>query len=158
MENMGKYQVPIEKLRKVCCGEELNFCKTTQDMLPPEGFIGQEQAVRAMQFGLSIKAPGYNIFVAALQVPAKAPMSRLLYLKRRVGGSVPADWCYIYNFTDKDHLLRCLCPRVRGAVLKKQRSGFLSSLADLSVNQSLAVTGSVNQFGEIQPIGGRLKR
>ncbi|MBI4001687.1 MAG: AAA family ATPase [Nitrospira defluvii] len=30
----------------------------------------------------------------------------------------------------------------------------LSSLADIPVRQSLAVTGSVNQLGEIQPIGG----
>lgn len=30
----------------------------------------------------------------------------------------------------------------------------LSSLADLPVRQSLAVTGSVNQLGEVQPIGG----
>ena len=32
--------------------------------------------------------------------------------------------------------------------------GILSSLADLPINQELAVTGSVNQKGEIQPIGG----
>lgn len=30
----------------------------------------------------------------------------------------------------------------------------LSSLADLPINQSVAITGSVNQKGEIQPIGG----
>ena len=30
----------------------------------------------------------------------------------------------------------------------------LSSLSDLPINQSIAVTGSVNQKGEIQPIGG----
>ncbi|MGB5261021.1 MAG: S16 family serine protease, partial [Gammaproteobacteria bacterium] len=30
----------------------------------------------------------------------------------------------------------------------------LSALADTPVRQSLAVTGSVNQFGDIQPIGG----
>ena len=30
----------------------------------------------------------------------------------------------------------------------------ISSLADVPVQQSLAVTGSVNQLGEIQPIGG----
>ena len=30
----------------------------------------------------------------------------------------------------------------------------LSSLADVPVDQSLAVTGSLNQFGQIQPIGG----
>ncbi len=30
----------------------------------------------------------------------------------------------------------------------------LSAIADLPIKQSLAVTGSINQFGEIQPIGG----
>jgi predicted ATP-dependent protease len=30
----------------------------------------------------------------------------------------------------------------------------LSSLSDLPIKQNIAVTGSVNQFGEIQPIGG----
>jgi lon-related putative ATP-dependent protease len=34
----------------------------------------------------------------------------------------------------------------------------LSSLAELPVNQSLAVTGSVNQFGEVQPIGGATEK
>ncbi len=30
----------------------------------------------------------------------------------------------------------------------------ISSLAQLPINQNLAVTGSINQFGEIQPVGG----
>ena len=30
----------------------------------------------------------------------------------------------------------------------------LSAIAELPIKQSLAVTGSINQFGEIQPIGG----
>ncbi|OQW32832.1 MAG: hypothetical protein A4E19_05620 [Nitrospira sp. SG-bin1] len=33
-------------------------------------------------------------------------------------------------------------------------AAILSSLADLPIHQSVAVTGSVNQLGEIQPIGG----
>jgi predicted ATP-dependent protease len=32
--------------------------------------------------------------------------------------------------------------------------GLLSSLAEISIKQYIAVTGSVNQKGEIQPIGG----
>ena len=32
--------------------------------------------------------------------------------------------------------------------------GLLSSLSEMPINQSIAVTGSVNQKGEIQPIGG----
>jgi predicted ATP-dependent protease len=33
-------------------------------------------------------------------------------------------------------------------------AAILSSLADVPVRQSLAITGSVNQLGEVQPIGG----
>ena len=36
-------------------------------------------------------------------------------------------------------------------------AAILSSLADLPIRQYLAVTGSVNQLGEIQPIGGDRK-
>ncbi|MGL4343596.1 MAG: Lon protease family protein, partial [Cellulosilyticaceae bacterium] len=32
--------------------------------------------------------------------------------------------------------------------------GILSSLADVAINQGIAVTGSINQYGQIQPIGG----
>ncbi len=32
--------------------------------------------------------------------------------------------------------------------------GLLSAIAELPIKQSIAVTGSINQFGEIQPIGG----
>ena len=32
--------------------------------------------------------------------------------------------------------------------------GLLSSLSEIPINQSIAVTGSVNQKGQIQPIGG----
>ena len=31
---------------------------------------------------------------------------------------------------------------------------YLSSLSEIPINQSIAVTGSVNQKGQIQPIGG----
>ncbi|MGL4736464.1 MAG: Lon protease family protein [Cellulosilyticaceae bacterium] len=32
--------------------------------------------------------------------------------------------------------------------------GILSSLSDIPINQGIAVTGSINQYGQIQPIGG----
>ncbi len=30
----------------------------------------------------------------------------------------------------------------------------ISALADVPVNQSIAITGSVDQFGRVQPVGG----
>ena len=34
----------------------------------------------------------------------------------------------------------------------------LSAIADLPIKQSLAVTGSVNQIGEVQPVGGDVEQ
>jgi len=34
----------------------------------------------------------------------------------------------------------------------------LSAIADLPIKQTLAVTGSINQHGEVQPIGGSTTR
>ncbi|MFX4261388.1 AAA family ATPase [Pelotomaculum propionicicum] len=128
---MKKYTVPIEKLRKVCCGEELDFCRTTEDMRPPEDFIGQERAVRAMQFGLSMNAPGYNIFVVGPPGTGKSTYVQAVVSQAAAGGPVPDDWCYIYNFSDKDRPLAVSLPAGEGRGFKKDVEELL---ADLRVN------------------------
>ncbi len=51
-------------------------------------------------------------------------------------------WTAIYNGVDGD------------SASSTEAYALLSSLSEVPINQSLAVTGSVNQKGEIQPIGG----
>jgi hypothetical protein len=41
MKDFEKFKVPVDKLRRVCSREEFDFCKTTVDVSPLDGFIVQ---------------------------------------------------------------------------------------------------------------------
>ena len=63
-------------------------------------FIGQERALEALEMGLAVDAPGYNIFVAGLEGSQK--FATLAPLLDRVRLSFPdlRDHAYLHNFTD----------------------------------------------------------
>jgi len=44
----------------VCCDKSAFTFKTTEELTPLTDIIGQERAVRAMEFGLKINRKGYN--------------------------------------------------------------------------------------------------
>ncbi|MFA4884382.1 MAG: AAA family ATPase [Desulfotomaculaceae bacterium] len=125
---MEKYKVPVEKLKRVCHSNELDFCETTADIEPLDGFIGQDRAVRAMQFGLAMKAPGYNIFVVGLPGTGKSTYVQAIVSQAASGLPRSGDWCYIYNFADKDRPLAVSLPSGEGRGFKKDMEELLSDL------------------------------
>lgn len=80
----------------------------TDELTPLSEFVGQDRALRALQFGLGLKKPGYNIFVTGLSGTGKAT-AILEYIKRTVEdqskkgeAAAPDDWCYVFNFDEPD--------------------------------------------------------
>ena len=104
----SEFEVPADKLAWRCDLSFLPFT-CTADMTPLEDFIGQERAVRAIEFGLGVNKPGFNIFVTGLTGTGKTSIIKA-FLKKITAGRVPADadspfpedWCYLYNFGDPD--------------------------------------------------------
>jgi len=72
--------------------------KTTDEVAPLEGMIGQERAVKATEFGLRIKRPGYNIFMTGLTGTGKSSYAQSIIKKISAEEPVPDDWVYVYNF------------------------------------------------------------
>src|SRR5574340_1687226 len=71
---------------------------TTADVPPLEGTIGQPRALDAIAFGLEIRSPGYNLFVAG---PAGSGRERTVhdFLGRFAPTRpAPSDCVYVYNF------------------------------------------------------------
>ncbi len=121
-------RVEVEKLRRRCRPEELDFCVTSADVPPLTDFIGQERAVRAMEFGLTMKAPGYNIYVAGPPGTGKSTYTQAVVSQYAAREKPPQDWCYLYNFTDPDRPLAVALPAGAGQALQKDMEELVADL------------------------------
>ena len=126
---LKKYKVPVDKLKNNCsiCGD-LNFCQTSKDVRALEGVIGQDRAVKSMEFGLAMGASGYNIFVLGPQGTGKTSYSQTVVSKVASKGNVPDDWCYINNFSEWDKPLAISLPAGQGKVFQKDMEKLITNL------------------------------
>ncbi|MDQ0215136.1 lon-related putative ATP-dependent protease [Oikeobacillus pervagus] len=102
---LSLYKVPVSKLSSHCDGQMFQFETTAEIEQKQSELIGQKRAVDAMDFGLTVKQPDYNLFVVG-----PSGTGRLTYTQQKVGNlakekTVPHDWCYVYNFENPDRPL-----------------------------------------------------
>jgi len=96
-----KCAVPIKRLKKEVDLSKFKF-KTTEDISPLVTVIGQNRAVRAIDFGLTVDNPSYNIFVTGIRGTGRTTIVRDLLDKIATSRSKPDDWIYVYNFENPD--------------------------------------------------------
>jgi predicted ATP-dependent protease len=89
-----------EELRGVCSLDLFQFADTTE-LDPLDEVIGQERAVQAIDFGLNMKSPGYNIFVTGITGTGKSTIVRDIIGKFAADLPAPDDWCMVNNFKDE---------------------------------------------------------
>lgn len=93
--------VKISDLRKEIDLKALNF-KTTEEVKPLETVIGQDRAVRAINFGLAMENNSYNIFVTGIRGTGRTTIVKDLLHKNAAKKTKPHDWLYVYNFENPD--------------------------------------------------------
>ena len=97
---IDRWQVSPDKLTMVCDPGALGF-ETTDEVEPLEGTIGQERAVSALEMGLDIDAPAFNLFISGPPGTGRNTALRS-YLERIAANKpVPPDYGYVYNFDDQ---------------------------------------------------------
>ena len=144
-----KNRIPAEKLHRLCCSEEeLGFCQTSLDVPPLEGVIGQERAVRSMHFGLDMAAQGYNIFVVGPVGTGKSTYVDAVVNHVAAKGTVPDDWCFIYNFADQANPLAVSLPPGQGQVFVQDVKELVSDLR-LLIPKSFASSDFEQEKDEI---------
>jgi len=120
--------LPANELRAHFEDDLLAFDTTASLEALEDKVVGQERAIDAIKFGMGMKEPGYNIFIAG---PSKAGLTytaRTFIEDRARQEATPPDWCYVFNFKEQDKP-RCLkISAGTGKALKKDMNEFITTL------------------------------
>ncbi|SET05936.1 lon-related putative ATP-dependent protease [Natronincola peptidivorans] len=98
---INRFRLEPETLTSPCYIEDLAF-ETTANLEPLKGIIGQDRAVKALEFGLKIKKKGYNVFISGLSGTGRNSYANSIAEKFAKEMPIPNDWVYVYNFKNPD--------------------------------------------------------
>jgi lon-related putative ATP-dependent protease len=116
-----------EALHKRCDPDIFTF-KTTEDIPGIPGTIGQEKALKALDFGLSVDSTGYNIFALGDSGTGKMTTIMAALKEKAAKETVPQDWCYVYNFKDPDTSTSLSLDPGHGVIFQKEMEDLIKTL------------------------------
>jgi lon-related putative ATP-dependent protease len=119
--------LPAERLRAVCDLEGFDF-GTTADLEEHSGDLGQERAMEALHFGLSIEHPDYHVYVLGEDGCGKHATAFRLLRERAASQPTPPDLCYVHNFDEPLHPELLTLPAGRGAAFRADMQSFVRDL------------------------------
>ncbi len=90
-----------ESLYRQCDPADLGF-ESTAEMTEEVNSVGQERAANAIDFGINITHPGYNIFVLGPTGMGKREIVQQFFEKKAKSDPTPPDWVYINDFENPD--------------------------------------------------------
>ncbi len=130
------------------CPDSVFKFKDTSGFGIDHGIISQDRAVKAINLGLGIRKPGYNIYVAGIQGTGKTSVIRTFLEKFSKNSPEPQDWIYVYNFQDVEHPNIIPMVRGEGRKFKKRMEALVKSLKEVIPNamQSEDYENAVNAY------------
>ena len=124
---LKKYELKAAELRCICDPKVFKF-KNTSQIKPLDEVIGQERAVRALEFGLNMKHSGYNIFVTGVEGTGKSTIVKDIVTKHAETLPKPNDWCLVNNFKDEFRPRSIEVPCGKAVYISKKMNRFIQIL------------------------------
>ncbi len=124
---MKNNELTYKDLKNLCNPNIFNF--ETTDELETSGLVyGQERGIAALQFGLSINAKGYNLYIEG-----PSGVGKTMYTKQYVSEiaskqKTPDDWCYIYNFDNPNEPIAVSLPAGEGKNFASTMEAFVEDI------------------------------
>ena len=104
--------------------------KNTSEIEVLDEILGQERAIRAMEVGLKIDNPAYNIYVSGHSGTGKTTYTLKALNKYSAGKTRHKDWCYVYNFEHPRDPISIGLKIGLGKVFKKDIEKLIEALLD----------------------------
>ncbi len=122
-----KLKVPVDKLRWECDPSQFDFT-TTDDLPELDVAIGQERALRSIDFALGMTNGGFNLFLSGETGTGRASTIKKLLEKRARMEPSPLDWCYVHNFKAPDNPVSLSLPAGMGSELANDMKELLEGV------------------------------
>lgn len=104
--------------------------KNTSEIEPLNEILGQERAIQAMEIGLKIENPAYNIYVSGHSGTGKTTYTLKALEKYAKDKTKHKDWCYVYNFEHPRDPISIGLKIGLGKVFKKDIEKLIETLLD----------------------------
>lgn len=126
-QSMKQRMLDPKELRLELDPRKLDF-KTTNDIQHLTQFVGQENAVEGLHFGIGIQSKGYNLYAMGPPGVGKRSIIRTI-LEAEAQNKESADgWCYIHNFDHPQKPIAFSLPAGWGKKLQKDMENLLENL------------------------------
>jgi lon-related putative ATP-dependent protease len=122
--------LPPERLRPAADPARLGF-RTTAELEPISGLIGQDRALKAIEFGVNIRQYDFNIFVLGPPSAGKTTAVRAFLEKKAATRSAPMEWVYVNNFDNPMRPRAISLPRGRARKLAREMTDTIDELRTL---------------------------
>ncbi|MFH0800078.1 MAG: AAA family ATPase [Pseudomonadota bacterium] len=97
---MPPREIPADRLRWKPGADVMELVKNPDKLKATEAIVGQKRAVDALDLGLKLYRPGYNIYVAGMAGTGRITTIRRALEQLSPERPRPPDRCYVYNFAD----------------------------------------------------------
>lgn len=138
----------LDQLRHISDPTTFKF-NTTADLSVAPEIIGQPRGTRAIEFGIDIDSPGYNIFVLGEEGTGRTTAIGRFLRNKAERRPIPQDWMYVQNFAEP-HKPRALnLPAGLGSALRDDLNGLVEHL-QRSLPQAFEQETYLAEYNKIQ--------
>ena len=116
-----------EEAYRHCNADELPF-ETTAEVEELTRYIGQDRALEAVEFGISMRHRGFNLFVIGQEGSGRHTVLQSFINRQAAGEPTPSDWCYVFNFDLPHKPLALEFPPKQGPVFRQEMHILIDAL------------------------------